>query len=226
MTAIPDHTPIDPPPAARRWQGRKRGGAALAVAVAAGLAGPASATLVSFDTTTLAGTPARLDFSLLDGDGILGNNASTIASIMTDGILGGVDCTVSCSGGPPFTITEAGGLGQFLQDLTLGTWLTFDLSFTTNFSGSGAPDRTSLLLLDPATNLTLVDTDLDFPSAPVPVQDALLVVDHAPGVGIQLPTATDPSLPGSIPEPGATGLLGLGLAALTGQRLRRRRPGQ
>jgi hypothetical protein len=195
----------------------------LALAVAACVAGPASATLISFDTTTLAGTPARLDFSLLDGDGVLGNNAVTIASIATDGSLGAVDCTIGCGGGPPFTITEAFGLGQFLQDLTLGTSVSFDLGFTANFSGSGVPDRLSLLLLDPTTNFTLVDTNLDFPNDPVPVQDALLIVDLVPGTQIQLATVSDPSVPGPATEPGAAGLIALGLGVLTGQRIRRRR---
>jgi hypothetical protein len=223
MTAFPETSPTDPAPATRLRQRRHRRCTALALAVAAGLAGPASATLVSFDTTTLVGTAARLDFSLLDGDFDLGNNTFTIASITTDGTLGSVDCTLGCSGGPPYTITEAFGLGQFLQDLTLGTWLAFDVSFTTNFSGNNAPDRTSLVLLDPGTNFTLVDTDLDFLNDPVPVQDALLVVDHAPGAPIQLPTASNPNIPATIPEPGAAGLLWLGLAVLTGQRIRRRR---
>jgi hypothetical protein len=196
---------------------------ALALAIVTCVAGPASAAVISFDTTTLAGTQGRLDFSLLDGDGVLGNNTITIASIATDGALGLVDCTLGCSGGPPFTITEALALGQFLQDLTLGTTFSFDLSFTSNFSGSGAPDRLSLVLLDPTTNFTLVDTNLDFPIDQVPVQDALLVVDLAPDAQIQLATATDPSVPGSVPEPAAASLIWLGCALIAGQRVRRRR---
>lgn len=205
-----------------KWQKRC---AAFVMTVAACAAGPAAATLVSFDTSSLAGSAARLDFSLLDGD-FTENNSVTIASLSTDGTLGGVDCSLSCSGGPSYVITDTGGLGQFLQDLTLGSYFSFDLSFTTNYPGSGAPDRLSLLLLDPLTNFTLVDTDLDFLNDPVPTQDALLVVDLAPGAQIQLPTATDPNVQGTgtIPEPGAGGLVALGLALLSGQRIRSRRP--
>ena len=208
--------------AARRSPSWQKRCAALAIIVAACIAGPAAATVVSFDTSSLVGSAARLDFSLLDGDGVLGNNSVTIGSIATDGILGTADCTLGCTGGPPYSIDESGALGQFLQDLTLGSFLFFDLSFTTNYSGIGAPDRLSLSLLDPATNFTLVDTDIDFPSDPVPVQDALLLVDLAPGAQIQVATA-DPPIPGAVPEPGAAGLVGLGLALLTGQRIRRRR---
>jgi hypothetical protein len=215
----PSESPAAPP--TRR---RRRRSTALALGIAAwAAAGPALATSISFDTTTLAGTEARLDFTLLDGDGTLGNNTVTIAALATDGTFGGVDCSVSCSGGPPFAITDAGGLGQFLQDLTLGNTFSFDLTFTTDFSGSGAPDRLALLLLDPATNFTLVDTSLDFPNDPVPVQDALLILDLIPGTRIQLAADSNPRVPGRIPEPGTVSLLWLGGVLLTSQYLRNRR---
>jgi hypothetical protein len=225
MTRPADHptesrAPMPHVPSIGRW---RKSCVAFTMTVAACVASPAGATLISFDTTTLAGTSARLDFSLLDGDFDLGNNNATIASITTDGSLGAADCSVGCSGGPPYTIDESLALGQYLQDLTLGSFLSFDLSFTTNFSGSNAPDRLSLLLLDPVTNFTLVDTNLDFPDDAVPVQDALLLVDLAPGARIQLASDTNPSVPGSIPEPGTIGLIGLGLALLSGHGIRRRR---
>lgn len=186
-----------------------------------GVQNPAIAALVTLETASLAGKSARLEFTLFDGD-LIENNSVGIAPITTNGVLTGSDCSLSCTGGPPFTINDIGGLGQFLQDLTLGTRLSFDLSFTTNFSGTGTPDRLTLSLLDPATNFTLVDTDLDFLSDPVPVQDALLIVDHAPGTVIQIATESDPGIPVKVPEPGATALFSLGLALLGGQRIRRR----
>ena len=79
------------------------------------------------------------------------------------------------------------------------------------------PDRLSLLLLDPGTNFTLVDTDLDSP----PTQDALLQADLAPGARIQVAGASSPIPPGVVPEPAAASLVGLGLALL-GFRSRRR----
>ena len=184
----------------------------------------ASAVVINLDTTSLAGTPAVLDFSLIDGDG-LPNNSITISSIVADVPLGNSVCVVGCSGGPPFTVDDAGGFGQFLQYLTLGDRLTLDLSFTGNFSGFGAPDRLALSLLDPASNFTLVDSDLDFASDPVPVQDALLIVDYAPGAPIiRLASASNPSLPLAIPEPGVGALFPFALALLGGQRIRRGAP--
>jgi hypothetical protein len=204
-------------PALARWRAWC---VAFAVGVAAFSSGPACATVFSFNTTALAGTSARLEFSLFDGDFDLGNNIVTIASVNTNGSLGAFDCTLGCTGGPPFAITEAAGLGQYLQDLTLGTVFSFDLSFTTNFSGVNAPDRLVLSLLDAGTNFTLVDTDLDFLSDAVPAQDAILVVDLVPGSTPQLPTASNPPLPGAIPAPGTAALIGIGLVLLATRRTR------
>jgi len=206
-----------------RWRIRC---AAFLIGVAALGAGPACSTLISFNTAALAGTSARLEFSLFDGDFNLGNNSVTIASLTTNGALGAVDCSLSCTGGPPFTITEALGLGQYLQDLTLGSVFSFDLSFTTNFSGVNAPDRLVLSLLDAGTNFTLVDTDLDFLNDPVPAQDAILVLDLVPGGPPLLPTVSNPGLPSTVvPTPGSAVLLGIGLAALAARRIRNRRLG-
>ncbi len=213
----------------RRAAVRRRARCPLVPAVAAlfavlclgGVPQEASAVVIYLDTTRLAGAPAVLDLSLIDGDG-LANNSFTISSIVADVPLGSRVCVVGCSGGPPFTLDDAGGFGQFLQYLTLGNRLALDLSFTANYSGFGAPDRLSLSLLDPASNFTLVDSDLDFASDPVPVQDAVLILDYLPGGPIlQLASATDPSLPLAIPEPGVGALFPLGLALLGSRRIRR-----
>jgi len=213
-------------PRARRRRCRARALAVAAIAGTIALAGvhdDARATLLSIDTSALAGVLARLDFSIIDGDAEFGNNSFTITSITTNGSLGVADCSLGCVGGPPFTISDALGLGQFVQDLTLASTLSFEFTFTSNYAGSGAPDRSALLLLDAASNFSLLDTDLDFPSAPVPVQDALLVVDHAPGAGIRIATASNPSVPIAVAEPDAAALVALGLVLLGDLSIRRRR---
>jgi hypothetical protein len=157
---------------------------------------------VQIDTAALAGTAARLEFSLLDGDSSA-NNGATINNLTTDGSLGSFDCSLSCAGGPPFVISDAGGLGQLLQDLTLGTFISFDLDFSPAFSGSGDPDLLVLSLLDPSSNFSLIDTHLDAPAGAVPYQDALVVLDLATGALRQA----------AVPEPSTLGLMLLGLLA-------------
>jgi hypothetical protein len=140
-----------------------------------------------------------LDFQLLDGD-LSANNSATISALKTNGTLHGFDCTVGCAGGPPFVINDALGLGQFIQDLVLGTALSFDLAFTNNFAGGDA-DLLVLNLLDPATNFTLVDTNLDALAAPVPYQDALLVLNFQTGQFL-FPSVTSPVIGVSTPRVG------------------------
>src|SRR5262245_18541410 len=173
-------------------------------AIAGGLAilTPAQAVPVTFSLpASLSGASGRLDFALFDGDFDLGNNTVTISNITTNGTLQSAHCSLGCSGRPSFVLDESLALGQLLQDLVLGTSVSFDLSFTTNFSGIGVPDRLILNVLDSSTNLTLVTTDLNkIVDDPVGYQDALLVLDLKDG---GLTVASTISVPGSgaVPEP-------------------------
>lgn len=179
----------------------------------------AAAVTITIDTTALTGQDARLAFTLLDGD-FAANNSVTISNLVTDGTPGPSDCTLGCSGGPPFSVDDGIGLGEFLQDLTLGSYVRFDLGFTTAFSGSGAPDRFTLNLLDAASNFTLVDTELDFLFDPVPAQDALLLIDLQDPAVVRLAEQGVPIRTSDIPAPATPALVVAALAAL-----RRRRGG-
>lgn len=203
---------------AGRWPARP-GGLGRAGALAAvwwlstAFPAVAAAVTVTIDTTSLTGQDARLAFTLLDGD-FAANNSVTISNLVTDGTPGPADCTLGCSGGPPFTVDDGFGLGEFLQDLKLGSYVRFDLAFSAVFSGIGAPDRFTLNLLDAATNFTLVDTELDFLSDPVPAQDALLLIDLQDGAMVRPAEQGVPIRTSTVPLPATAALVMVALAAL------------
>src|ERR1051326_6576913 len=98
---------------------------------------------------------------------------AAISGLATNGTLQGRDCSVGGSGGPPFVINDSLGFGEFTQNLILGSILSFYLISTNAFAG-GDPDLLVLNLLNAATGFTLVDTNLDALSAPIPFQGALM----------------------------------------------------
>jgi hypothetical protein len=160
--------------------------ALVCFALAASAPRDAHAVVVQIDTASLSGAAARFEFALLDGDGTPANNFATISGN-----------TIQDFGTP------------FHKDLTLGSSAAFDVSFTLNFAPSfpgATPDLLVLSLLDPATNFTLVDTDLDALAAPVPYQDALLVIDLSTGKFLT-PAASTPAINVIVPEPATVGLL-------------------
>ncbi|MGD9600534.1 MAG: NF038129 family PEP-CTERM protein [Gammaproteobacteria bacterium] len=183
----------------------------LAPVLAGGLllasAAPVSAIPITIDTASRLGVSATLSITLVDGD-FAANNQAVVSNLVTDGVLGERTCLLGCADLPPVTLDDAIGLGEFLQSLTLGTFISFDLAFTQAFEAlAGAvSDRILGELLDDG-GFALFDTELDAPSDPVPYQDALFVVDVARGAvrgaaGIV-----------TVPEPASLGLVLTGLAA-------------
>jgi hypothetical protein len=177
---------------------------------------PSQAVTVNFNLpAALSGASGLLDFVLFDGDSDPGNNTVTISNFVTNGTLQSANCSLGCTGGPPYVLDESPGFGQLSQNLLLGTSLSFDLVFTTAFSGSGVPDRLILNLLDPVTNLTLVTTDLNKEvDDPVGYLDALLVLDLKDG-GLTIATSILPvgTVP-TVPEPSTIAAVLAGLALM------------
>lgn len=174
------------------WRGLM---AALTITVLSAMAGPrpAQAGFVSLDTSSIAGSEVRLEINLFDGDDSFDNSHASAFG------------------------ESVGDFGQILHDFIAGGVLRFQLNFSLH-----AGDLLVLSLLDPGTNFSLVDTDLDALDAPLPYEDAVLVCGPAVCTAA---TRSDPALNASfVPEPGTLALLGaLPLALVRRLRARRRK---
>ena len=151
------------------------------------------------DTSSIAGSDARLEINLIDGDLNLGNNsASAFGTTIFD-------------------------TDQILQDFVATNTLSFSIAFSNAFAG-GDSDLLIINLLDPFSNFTLVDTDLDALNAPVPYQDAILVCELKSASCLS-PSTSNPviSVSVSVPEPSTLGLLTLipGVMVLRQRRAKR-----
>ena len=210
------HRLMHPRPKQPATRARSRALNGLALMALASVALPALAIPIGIDTSSKAGTNATLSIALFDGD-FTANNQATISNLQTvGGTFGSTTCSSSagCDIVPPFVLNDNTNFGEFLQELTLGSFLSFDLSFTNAFNNG--VDATSDLvigeLLDTATSFALFDTDLDDPNAPVPYQDALFVADLASNRVIGAANLT------TVPEPASLALMASGLALLGAHR--------
>jgi hypothetical protein len=120
----------------------------------------ASPVLVTVDTSQLAGVEAQLAFDLIDGGPP--SNTVTITGFTSDGTLGVIALTGDVSGALPGTVTlgDSDFFNEYLQHVTLGNAIsfTFDATGLAPTDQSSIPDGFSFLLIDPATNLPLVQT--------------------------------------------------------------------
>lgn len=183
---------------------------------------------VSIGTGVLSGTAAALEISLIAGDNTDGNNTAKLTLFTTDGVLGSAASTGNVTGALPADVTmdESAGLGQVVQEVTLGNSIAFRVNLTTDFAGGLDFDRFDVFLLDPATSFTLVDTDLE--------GDALLkilLVGPPNLVSASVSGGIQPNEPGVtvtltpvqvVPWPGTAPLVWTGLATLFWGASRRR----
>lgn len=109
---------------------------------------------VSLDTSSLSGTQT-LGFAFTDGGDAAGNNTAALSSFAFDGgsaIAGTEDCTLSgalggtgCSGNLGSGVTLSDTLDAFFtQQFNPGSFLSFTLATTNNFSGGSTPDQLAM----------------------------------------------------------------------------------
>jgi hypothetical protein len=113
---------------------------------------------VAVDTSALSGTPAYLAFNFINYDPA--SNSVTIADFFTDGTLGGASTTPGVTGTllpGPVTLTDADFFNEFLQELTLGSTVSFTLTLTQQAPSGSPPDSFAFFLLD-ATYFPLFET--------------------------------------------------------------------
>ncbi|MDD2762125.1 MAG: NF038129 family PEP-CTERM protein [Methylomonas sp.] len=182
---------------------------------------------VDINTAGLAGTTATLAFDFIDGDGVA-NNTAQISGFLTDGsfdpVLASSIGDVSGLLDTSVTLGDTGGFKEFLQPLTLGGTLHFQLQISDLFDPSAlTPDAFRFYLLDELAGSPLFSTTDPTSSA------ALFSMDlTGDGKGLSVYATTNPiaawiveSPRQAIPAPGTLPLImtGVGSLALGRKRL-------
>lgn len=188
----------------------------LALLTLASIALPATAIPVKVDTSSRQGEEAILSIVLLDGD-FTGNNLAVISNLMTDGTLGAAECSNGCQDlSSAFLLDDDNVLGEFLQPLTLGSFVSFDVTFSNAFKNltdtTWGLVATSDLLIGEFIGLDGFETDLNDPIAPVPFQNALFVANLADD------TIVGATGIATVPIPAGFVLMASGLALLGARR--------
>ena len=188
-------------------------GLVAALVILSGVSGIWGDTLVSVDTSGLAGTSAQLAFDFIDGGSPA--NTITISGFLTDGTLGGVFPSGDVTGTLADTVVlgDSAFFSEYLTDITLGTSFSFVFGATANSpDAASAPDAFSVFLLDPGTGLPL------FATADPTGSGSLVTfnIDGSPTGALSVYSGSvtaGPAISG-VPEPSMVWMLGVGVFAL------------
>jgi len=189
----------------------------------------AGTTYVTVDTSSLAGDPFSIFFYLIDGDATLNNVVQISNAQFGGGSLFGsptLDGDVSGSLATTVTIGDMQFFNAYSHIFFTGSFLSFDLSFTSNFAG-GTPDSLAFLLLDNNTGLPIPTLD--------PLgSDVFLLFDLSnPGLGqayatdpqrtsIVIPAPSVTAATNEVPEPATLFMVSTTLIAILAINRRRR----
>ncbi len=122
------------------------------------------------DTTPVQGSTGALTFDFIDGDGLV-NNTMTVSGFTSDAVLSTGAASGDVTGGlspGPLVLGDMDFFNGWLQDLTFGAFISFQLESTGNGSFS-SPDSFSFSLLDSSLLPYATDDPLG--------TDALLILD-------------------------------------------------
>ncbi len=167
---------------------------------------------VTINTAPLNATQGYLAFDFLQGFPIE-DNTVTISDFITNASLGTLTTTGDATGNispGPGTLDDMNFFNEFLQEVTFGTTISFDLALTTN--GAATPDNFSFYLLD-SSQFPISTSD---PTG----ADSLVSIDiTGPSLTPNIYTSADATatvtlVGSSTPEPGGFWLVGISLAAL------------
>jgi hypothetical protein len=149
--------------------------------LSAGFVSPATAQYeFELDTPGLTGQSAALAFDLVGGDSQGGNNFAEATMFSTDGTL---------TDPSKVFVPDSSFFNEVVRNLTLGSFLKFDLNLSQNHTPPGL-DEFSLFLLDSSHALPLIST-----SDPTGANALLTVdIDGTPGGKLTLFSSTTPGV--------------------------------
>ena len=177
----------------------------------AGLALRARTLEVSVGTVPLVGLTGYLAFDFVQGSAIP-NNTVTVEKFVTDSILGAGSSSGSVTGSlvpGPLVLGDFIFFNEWLQPVTFGSSISFEMLLSTNTSPGGIPDSFSFFLLD--------NTQLPYPTSDPFGTNSIFEIDidsQSPSPSVFTSSFGSATVSSSTPEPSVLGLVFAGLVML------------
>jgi hypothetical protein len=168
---------------------------------------------VSLDTSSISSTTEEVVFELVDGDGVVDNSLLLSKFTFGGGMVAGAADYLGTTGvtgdlSSSISMDDSGALALFAQPLIFGSSLTFMVTASNTFSGSGAPDALSMALYTPDLSACLSDDQtscvlLQLDLTGGTLRPASFILNAASAQQLPAPVVTV----GTVPEPASIVLL-------------------